>query len=105
MAIQAGGFRHLTAAGTIFMAQPNHHEKPFHDLITRLEQELEQSRISVEDAQAEIAALTDLNSRLQSMLSAAETARDGAESREVRVRDEAAKSMELVTRSLREALG
>jgi N-methylhydantoinase B/oxoprolinase/acetone carboxylase alpha subunit len=51
------------------MAQRNHHEKPFHDLITRLEQELEQSRVSVEDAQAEIAALTDLNSRLQSMLS------------------------------------
>jgi signal transduction histidine kinase len=87
------------------MAQRNYHEKPFHDLITRLEQELEQSRISVEDAQAEIAALTDLNSRLQSMLSAAETARAGAESRELRVRDEAAKSMELVTRSLREALG
>ena len=83
------------------MEQPNHHEKPFHELITRLEQELEQSRVSVEDSQAEIAALTDLNSRLKSRIAAAETARAEAESRGLRVRDEAAKSMELVTGSLR----
>ena len=87
------------------MAQPDHHEKPFHELITRLEQELEQSRVSVEDSQAEIAALTDLNSRLKSRIAAAETARAEAESRGLRVRDEAAKSMELVTGSLREAPG
>ena len=87
------------------MEQPNHHEKPFHELITRLEQELEQSRVSVEDSQAEIAALTDLNSRLKSRIAAAETARAEGESRGLRVRDEAAKSMELVTGSLREAPG
>ena len=87
------------------MAQPNHHEKPFHELIPRLEQELEQSRVSVEDAQAEIAALSDLNGGLKSRLAAAEAARAEAEARELRVRDEAAKAMELVTRSLGEALG
>jgi hypothetical protein len=38
------------------MAQPNHHEKPFRELITRLEQEFEQSLVSVADAQAESAA-------------------------------------------------
>ena len=81
------------------MAQPDHHEKPFQELITRLEQELQQSRVSIEDAQAEIAALSDLNSHLKSRLAAAETARAEAEARELRVRDEAAKSMELVTRS------
>ncbi len=87
------------------MAQPDHLEKHFQERITRLEQEVEQSRVSVEDAQAEIAALSDQNGHLKSRLAAAETARAEAESREVRVRDEAAKSMELVTRSLREALG
>ena len=72
------------------MAQPNHHEKPFHELITRLEQELEQSRVSVEDY-----------SRLKSRIAAAATARAEAESRGLSVRDAAAKSMELVTGSLR----
>ncbi len=86
------------------MAQPDHHEKHFQELITRLEQELEQSRVSVEDAQAEIAVLTDQNTRLKSRLAAAETARAEAEARELRVRDEAAKSMDLVTRTLRQAL-
>jgi hypothetical protein len=38
------------------MAQSDHHENPLQHLITRLEQELEQSHVSVEDAQAEIAA-------------------------------------------------
>ena len=87
------------------MAQPDHHEKDFQELITRLEQELEQSRVSVEDAQAEIAALNDLNSHLTSRLAAAETARAEAEARELRVRDEATKSIELISTSLREALG
>ena len=87
------------------MAQPDHHEKDFQELITRLEQELEQSRVSVEDAQAEIAALSDLNSHLTSRLAAAETARAEAEARELRVRDEATKSIELISTSLREALG
>jgi len=86
------------------MAQPDHHEKHFQELITRLEQELEQSRVSVEDAQAEIAVLADQNNRLKSRLAAAETARAEAEARELRVRDEAAKSMDLVARSLRQAL-
>jgi signal transduction histidine kinase len=86
------------------MAQPHNHEKPFQELIARLEQELEQSRVSVEDAQAEIAVLTDENGRLKSRLSAAETARAEAEARELRVREEAARSMDLVTRTLRQAL-
>ncbi len=87
------------------MAQPDHHEKHFQEQITRLEQELEQSRVSVEDAQAEIGILTDQNNHLNSKLAAAETAHAEAAARELRVREEAAKSIELVSRSLREALG
>lgn len=69
------------------MAQPDHHEKPFHGLIMHLEKELEQSRVSVEDAQAEIAVLTDHNSRLKSQALCRRNRPCRGAARELHVRD------------------
>ncbi|HLY90731.1 MAG TPA: ATP-binding protein [Acetobacteraceae bacterium] len=82
------------------MAQPEHQEKPQPDVLRRQELELEQARVALEDAHAEIAALADENSALRHRLELVEAARNEAEKVARCARDDAARSMGLITRSL-----
>lgn len=70
------------------------------DVVTRLEDDLEQARASLEDAQNEIAALVSENRTLASSVALLETKRAEAVAAAARARNETARSMELITRSL-----
>ena len=66
----------------------------------RLEMELEQARVALEDAHAEAVALTDENKALLRSVELLQTAKDESDRAAIRARNEATKSMELITKSL-----
>ena len=86
------------------MAQQKDQEKGLSDASARLELELEQARVALEDAHAEIAALADDNQALRQLLEKLQQSRNEAEKTVARARNDAARSVELITRSLRKVV-
>ena len=82
------------------MAQPEDQEKPLSDAAKRLELELEQARVALEDAHAEIAALADDNNALRQSLARNEAMRIEAQRAADRARHDAARSTELIAKTL-----
>src|SRR5262249_41008353 len=82
------------------MAQPEDQEKPLPDAARHLGLELEQARVALEDAHAEVAALAEDNQALRQSLERAEAARIVAQQAALRSRNDAARSSELITKSL-----
>ena len=82
------------------MAQREYQEKPQPDAGERLELELEQARVALEDAQAEVAVLAEENRELRQSLERTVAARNEAEEAARRTRNDAARSTALIASSL-----